>query len=45
MYMNAGHSNPLINEAIKNQVDSELTFAYQYNTDIRNEFIKRLLDV
>jgi 4-aminobutyrate aminotransferase / (S)-3-amino-2-methylpropionate transaminase / 5-aminovalerate transaminase len=42
---NAGHSNPLINEAIKNQVDSELTFAYQYNTDIRNEFIKRLLDV
>ena len=42
---NAGHSNPLINEAIKNQVDSELTFAYQYNTDIRNEFVKRLLDV
>ena len=42
---NAGHSNPLINEAIKNQVDSGLSFAYQYNTDIRNEFIEKLLEV
>ena len=42
---NAGHSNPLINEAIKNQVDSGLTFAYQYNTDIRVEFIEKLLDI
>jgi len=42
---NAGHSNPLINEAIKNQVDSGLSFAYQYNTDIRNEFIEKLLEL
>ena len=42
---NAGHSNPLINEAIKNQVDSGLSFAYQYNTDIRNEFIEKLLEI
>jgi len=42
---NAGHSNPLINEAIKNQVDSGLSFAYQYNTGIRNEFIEKLLKI
>ena len=42
---NAGHSNPLINDAIKNQVDSGLTFAYQYNTDIRNQFIEKLLEI
>ena len=42
---NAGHSNPLISEAIKNQVDSGLTFAYQYNTDIRVEFVEKLLDI
>ena len=42
---NAGHSNPYINEAIKNQVDSDLTFAYQYNTDIRNEFVEKLLEI
>ena len=42
---NAGHSNPQISKAIKDQVDSGLTFAYQYNTDIRNEFIEKLLEV
>jgi len=42
---NAGHSNPYINEAIKNQIDSNLTFAYQYNTDIRNKFNKKLLEI
>jgi len=42
---NAGHSNPLINKAIKDQVDKDLTFAYQYNTDIRRSFIERLLDI
>ena len=40
-----GHSNPYINEAIKNQVDSDLTFAYQYNTDVRNEFVEKLLEI
>ena len=42
---NAGHSNPKINQAIKDQVDADLTFAYQYNTDIRQQFIKKLLDI
>ena len=42
---NSGHSNPLINEAIKNQVDDDLTFGYQYNTDIRIEFIEKLLEI
>ena len=42
---NSGHSNPLINQAIKNQVDDELTFGYQYNTDIRIKFIEKLLEI
>ena len=42
---NAGHSNPHINKAIKDQVDSDLSFAYQYNTDIRRDFCKKLIDV
>ena len=42
---NAGHSNPQISKAIKDQVDAGLTFAYQYNTDIRNEFIEKLLEI
>ncbi len=41
---NAGHSNTLINEAIKKKIDKDLTFAYQYNTEIRYKFIKKLLD-
>ena len=40
---NAGHSNPFINYAMKEQIDSGLNFAYQYNTDIRNQFIEKLL--
>ena len=39
---NAGHSNSDINSAIKDQVDSDLTFSYQYNSDVRNKFIKKL---
>lgn len=42
---NAGHSNPYIKKAIKNQIDSDLLFAYQYNTDIRQKFAKKLLDI
>ena len=42
---NAGHSNPAINDAIKKQVDNDLLFGYQYNTDIRVEFIEKLLEV
>ena len=42
---NAGHLNTEIVEAIKNQLDDELMFAYQYNTDVRLKFIKKLLDI
>jgi acetylornithine/succinyldiaminopimelate/putrescine aminotransferase len=42
---NSGHSNPKIKEAIKNQLDDNLMFAYQYNTNIRYEFVKKLLDI
>ena len=35
----------LLREAIKNRIDSNLTFAYQYNTDIRNKFNKKLLEI
>ena len=40
---NAGHANPYINDAMKEQIDSNLVFAYQYNTDIRNKFIEKLI--
>jgi 4-aminobutyrate aminotransferase/(S)-3-amino-2-methylpropionate transaminase len=42
---NAGHSNKFINKAIKDQIDSDLTFAYQYNTDIRRKFVEKLLQI
>ena len=41
---NAGHSNPLICEAIKEQVD-KLMFSFLYNTEVRYEFIEKLLEV
>ena len=42
---NAGHSNPKIKEAIKNQLDKNLMFAYQYNTNIRFKFVQKLLEI
>ena len=42
---NAGHSNQFINKAIKDQIDNDLIYAYQYNTDIRRKFIKKLLEI
>ena len=42
---NAGHSNPHIKKAIKNQLDADLLFAYQYNTDIRKKFTEKLLSL
>ena len=42
---NAGHSNPEIKRAIKHQIDSDLMFAYQYNTDIRQRFVQKLLEI
>ena len=40
---NAGHANEKIKQAIKDQLDSNLLFAYQYET--RDNFVKKLLDV
>ena len=42
---NAGHANPQIKKAIKDQVDSDLIFAYQYITEIRQEYVNKLLEV
>jgi 4-aminobutyrate aminotransferase / (S)-3-amino-2-methylpropionate transaminase / 5-aminovalerate transaminase len=42
---NAGHANPAIKEAIKKQLDDDLLFAYQYTTEIRHKFVKKLIDV
>jgi 4-aminobutyrate aminotransferase / (S)-3-amino-2-methylpropionate transaminase / 5-aminovalerate transaminase len=41
---NAGHSNTEINEAIKNQLDNDLVYSYQYYTEIRRQFTEKLLD-
>ena len=40
---NAGHSNPEIKLAIKEQLDSDLLFSYSYYNDIRRKFVSRLL--
>jgi len=40
---NAGHSNPFIKQAIKDQLDSDLLFAYNYPTSIKLAFLKKLL--
>ena len=42
---NAGHSNERIKEAIKKQLDNDLLFAYQYNTNIRYQFVEKLLNI
>ena len=42
---NAGHSNPLIKDAIKKQLDKNLIFAYQYITGIRHEFVEKLINI
>jgi len=42
---NAGHSNPYIKTAISKQLDDNLLFAYQYNTNIRYKFIEKLLNI
>ena len=43
--MNAGHSNPIINEAIKKQLDSDMVFSFLYPTRIREELAEKLLEV
>jgi acetylornithine/succinyldiaminopimelate/putrescine aminotransferase len=42
---NAGHSNKKIKDAIKRQLDNNLLFAYQYNTNIRYKFVEKLLSI
>jgi len=42
---NAGHSNPQVNNAIKAQLDRDMSFAFLYNTEIRYEFIEKLLEI
>jgi len=39
---NAGHSNPFIKKAIKKQLDSDLIFAYNYPTEIKEKFLSKL---
>ena len=42
---NSGHANVQIKDAIKQQLDNDLLFAYQYLTDIRDQFVTKLLDM
>tara|TARA_R110002020_G_scaffold150151_2_gene326729 strand:+ start:1651 stop:2901 length:1251 start_codon:yes stop_codon:yes gene_type:complete len=42
---NAGHSNEKIKQAIKDQLDNNLLFAYQYEARVRDNFVKKLLDI
>ena len=39
---NAGHSNPYINQAIIDQIDSDLVYSYQYYTEIRKKFVEKI---
>ncbi len=43
--MNAGHSNPEINEAIKKQLDSDMVFSFLYPSSTRRELAQRLLNI
>ena len=42
---NSGHSNPAIKKAIKDQIDSDLLFSYNYPTEIKEKFLKKLLQL
>jgi 4-aminobutyrate aminotransferase / (S)-3-amino-2-methylpropionate transaminase / 5-aminovalerate transaminase len=42
---NAGHSNPYVKDAIKRQIDKDLTFSFLYPTEIRRDLTKKILDV
>ena len=41
--MNVGHSNPKVTQAIKEQLDKDLSFSFLYPTEIRKEFARKLL--
>ena len=42
---NSGHSNKKIKKAIIGQVNKDLLHAYSYPTEIKNKFVKKLIDV
>jgi 4-aminobutyrate aminotransferase/(S)-3-amino-2-methylpropionate transaminase len=42
---NSGHANEQVKQAIQDQLDSDLLFAYQYETRIRDRFVNKLLDI
>ena len=41
---NAGHANPKIREALKRLIDQKLLHSYTYSTEIRRDFIKKLIE-
>src|SRR3989338_9495074 len=42
---NAGHANPAVKNAIRNQLNSDLLFSYNYPTAIRQKFLTKLLSI
>ncbi len=42
---NAGHSNPSIKKAIKNQINKDMLFAYTYDTEIRTKAAEKLINI
>ena len=41
---NAGHANPKICEALKRTIDQKLLHSYTYYTEIRRDYIKKLIE-
>lgn len=42
---NAGHSNPDICNAIRAQVNKQLIYSYSFQTEIKQKFLKKLIDI
>ena len=42
---NAGHANPEIKTAIQEQLNKDLWFSFLYNSQIKTDFISRLLEI
>ena len=42
---NSGHSNPVIKNAIKKQLDKDLSFSFLYPTEIRRQLTKKIVDM
>ncbi len=42
---NAGHANQMVKEAIRRELDSSLLFSYNYPTDVKHRFLKKLLEI